>query len=134
MMIKAPRFDEPRTRGVSGRMLADAYTFPVKSGTRVTVVYMGKEILIQVVDVIKSTGVFAGKVLEIDQAFAPLGELAVGDEVRLNRHNIHWIDVPERSRISRHAHQRSRQSVQGFEVEGLSSAHIDETKRTRANR
>jgi hypothetical protein len=68
MMIKAPRVDEPRTRGVSGRMLADAYTFRLKSGTRVTVVYMGKEILIQVVDVIKPTGVFAGRVLEIDQA------------------------------------------------------------------
>ena len=68
----------------------------------------------QVVDVIKSTGVFAGKVLEIDQAFAPIGDLSVGDLVRFNRRNIHWIDVPERSRISRHAHQRSRQSVQGF--------------------
>ena len=78
-------------------MPADAYTFSVESGTRVTVVYGGKEILIQVVDVIKSDGVFAGTVLEMDQAFAPLGELAVGDDVRLNRWEIHWIDAPQKS-------------------------------------
>jgi hypothetical protein len=106
MMIKAPRFDEPRTRGVSGPMPADAYTFPVKSGTRVTVVYMGKEVLIQVVDVIKPDGVFAGKVLEIDQAFAPLGELIVGDKVRFSRRDIHWIDAPTKSPVSRPVHQR----------------------------
>jgi hypothetical protein len=113
-MVKAPRFDEPRTRGICGPMLADPYTFPVESGTRLTVVYMGKEILIQILKVIRPDDVFAGKVLEIDQAFAPLGDLIVGNVVAFNRRNIHWIDVPERSRLSCHAYQRSRQSVQGL--------------------
>jgi hypothetical protein len=105
-MVKAPRFDEPRTRGISSSMPADAYTFPVQSGTRLTVVYMGKEVLIEVACVISLDGVFVGKVLEIDQAFAPLGDLIVGDMVRFNHDDIHWIDAPKKSHRSCQAHQR----------------------------
>jgi hypothetical protein len=61
---------------------------------------MGNEILIQVLKMIKPNDVFEGKVLEIDQAFVPFGDLIVGDMVRFNRRNIHWIYVPERSRLS----------------------------------
>jgi hypothetical protein len=113
-MIKVVKFDEPRTRGICGALRADFYTFAVELGTRLTVVYLGTEVLIEVVKVIESDDVVAGKVLEIGQAFNPLGDLIVGDEVLFDRRKIHWIDVPERSRLSCHTHQRSRQSVQRF--------------------
>jgi hypothetical protein len=94
-MIKTPELDEPRTRGICGPMLINPFTYPVGRGTRLTVVFRGKEVLLRVSSVVEGNDVLVGEVLEIDQTFAPLGDLKVGDEVCFSRRDVHWIDVPE---------------------------------------
>jgi hypothetical protein len=57
-MTYQSRFEQPRMRGVSSPRPADWYTFLIEPSTRVTVVYMGNEVLLEITVVLNPNELF----------------------------------------------------------------------------
>ena len=93
MSVKEPSFDRPIGIGATGEdHVIDPSTAPIEVGTRITLVYQGKQMLAEVVEVKKRSSQFVGTVLEFEDHQRKHGDLQYGDSFRFNRHDVRWID------------------------------------------
>jgi hypothetical protein len=92
MNIKEPTFDKPSDLGtVRERVMVDPYTVPVEVGSRVVLIYQGREMTAHVTAVEVAGSRFLGRVDVFDGAGLEHGDLKHEDIFRFHHHDLRWI-------------------------------------------